>query len=128
MKFSMIAATGLMALAMSQGAQAAGDADKGKTLFIQCRACHTVDAGAPNTIGPNLSGIVGSKAATQVKYVYSPMMAKSGLVWTTANLDKFLTRPSAVVPGTKMAFGGVAAPKSREDIIAYLATLKGPTR
>ncbi len=128
MKFSMIAATGLIALATSQGALAAGDAAKGKTLFLQCRACHTVDAGAPNTVGPNLSGIVGAKSATQVKYVYSPSMTKAGLVWNAATLDKFLTRPSALVPGTKMAFGGVVAPKSREDIIAYLATLKGPAR
>lgn len=105
----------------------AGNAATGAKLFLQCRACHTVGA-MPSTIGPNLNGVVGSKAGSAPKYTYSPAMAKSGLVWNWATLDKFLIKPTAVVPGTKMTFSGVAAPQARADIIAYLATQKGPRR
>jgi cytochrome c len=38
-------------------------------------------------------------------------------------LDKWLTQPTAVAPGTKMAFQGVSSEESRRDIIAYLSTL-----
>lgn len=102
----------------------AGDAALGGKLFIQCRACHTAEAGKPNGVGPNLSGIVGRKAATRAGYAYSPAMTNAGFVWNAANLDAFLTKPSARVPGTKMSFVGVGNPKNRADIIAYLGTLK----
>ena len=110
---------------MPQPAVAAGDPVFGGKLFIQCRACHTVGAAERNGIGPNLNGIVGRKAGTRDGYVYSPAMAKAGIVWTPANLDRFLAKPSAVVPGTKMAFAGVAAQKGRDDLVAYLTMQRG---
>jgi cytochrome c len=117
------------ALSAPQAARAAdGNAAAGQKLFIQCRACHTVAAGAAHGVGPNLNGVVGTKAGSKRGYVYSSPMAKSGVVWNNASLDRFLTRPSAMVPGTKMAFAGVAAQKTRADIVAYLATLKAPRR
>jgi cytochrome c len=124
-----LAATFLVAaLALSQPARAAGDAAMGQKLFLQCRACHTIDTAGTNAVGPNLRGVVGSKAAAKSDYPYSPAMIQSGIVWTPVNLDIFLTRPSAMVPGTKMAFAGVPAKAMRDDVIAYLATLTGPRR
>ncbi len=117
-----------LTLAASNPAQAAGDPVMGGRLFLQCRACHTVGPAENSGVGPNLNGVVGAKAASRAGYSYSPAMAKSGLVWTPATLDTFLTKPSALVPGTKMPFAGVASPKSREDLIAYLATLQGAQR
>lgn len=117
-----------VAAALPHGAQAAGDPATGAKLFLQCRACHTVGAGEASGVGPNLSGVVGAKAASKPGYVYSPALAKAGIVWTPTTLDTFLTRPSTLVPGTKMAFSGVAAPKARADLIAYLATLKPARR
>lgn len=114
--------------AASAPALAAGDAAMGAKLFLQCRACHTQAAGDRNGVGPNLNGIVGAKAAQREGFVYSAPMAASGLVWTPANLDKFLTRPGALVPGTKMIFGGIAAQKARDDVIAYLGTLQASKR
>lgn len=123
--FLRLAAVTATALALPQAALAAGDAVNGGKLFAQCRACHTTGAGERNGLGPNLNGVVGAKSGTRAGYAYSPAMAKANLVWTPATLDKFLTRPSALVPGTKMAFAGVAAAKSRDDLIAYLTTFPG---
>jgi cytochrome c len=106
-------------------AQAAGDATKGSRLFLQCRACHTVDPALLSGVGPNLSGVTGAKAGTRPGYVFSKALSGSGIVWTPTTLDAWLKRPSALVPGSKMAFAGIAAPQARQDVIAYLATLKG---
>jgi cytochrome c len=112
------------AMAGQAPATAAPNPVRGGKLFLQCAACHTVAPGGANTVGPNLSGIFGAKAASRAGYSYSPALMKSALVWDAANLDGFIKRPSQKVPGTKMAFGGVADPTARADLIAYLATLK----
>lgn len=119
----MAFAVGLSALASSAPAMAA-DAVRGGKLFLQCAACHGVAPGGAHSVGPNLAGIVGAAAATRPGYTYSQALAKSGLTWDAASLDIFLKRPTQAVPGTKMAFAGVADPKARADLIAYLATLK----
>ncbi len=101
-----------------------GDAAIGARLFMQCRACHTVERGGANGVGPNLAGVMGAKAGFHPGYKYSEAMAKAQLSWTPATMDAWLKRPSAVVPGTKMSFPGMPNPKARADMIAYLATLK----
>lgn len=121
---SIVVPSLLAALLTPQMASAEGNAALGGKMFLQCRACHTVAAGDRNGIGPNLNSIVNAKAASRAGFTYSPALSKAGIVWTPAKLDAFLTRPSALVPGTKMAFPGIANPKSRADMIAYLATLK----
>jgi len=126
MMFPLAAA--VAAIAAPQIAHAAGDPVVGGKMFIQCRACHTINAGDRNGVGPNLNGVVGRKAGTRAGYSYSPAMTASGVAWTAVTLDAFLARPSAKVPGTKMAFAGVAAKKTRDDIIAYLASVPAPKR
>lgn len=109
----------LSAVAASAHAQ---DAAAGKRAFLKCVACHSLAKGAPNKIGPNLFGVVGRKAGTAPGFRYSAAMkAKAGAItWDAASLDKWLTRPSTVVPGTSMAFGGVPNPAERAAIIGYL--------
>lgn len=121
MKIKLITAT-LAAIAAAAPA-AAQDAKAGEKAFVQCKTCHSVVAGQ-NRIGPSLAGVVGRKAGTYAKYSYSPAMKAKGVVWTEANLDTYLTKPQAYVKGTKMAFAGIADPKKRKDVIAYLKTLK----
>lgn len=104
-------------------AAAAGDAANGAKLFAQCKICHSVEPGK-NGLGPTLHGIVGSKAAEVAGFNFSPAMKASGLTWTDATLNDYLIAPMKKVPGTKMAFAGVANEKNRADIIAYLNTLK----
>lgn len=101
----------------------AGDAAHGKSLYAQCRSCHTPEE---NSVGPKHCDVVGRKAASLPDYQYSPAMRKSGLTWTPENLDRFLHKPAAFVPGNYMPFAGIAKAKDRADIIAYLATLRCP--
>lgn len=110
--------------ALAQTAVPAGNAATGKLVFLQCQACHAVAPGGPTLVGPDLQGVYGRKAAALPSYDYSAALKASGLVWNTANLNRWLTDPSLLVPGTKMAFTGIASPALRADVIAYLATLK----
>ena len=87
--------------------------------FAVCKACHSVEPGK-NGIGPSLAGIYGDKAATVPGYDFSDAMKSSGLTWNQATLDRYLTDPRGVVPGTKMGFGGLADAAKRQAIIDYL--------
>jgi cytochrome c len=101
-------------------AEAVADPNAPPAAFAQCAACHKVEAGAPNGLGPNLHGVVGHKAALVVGFNYSPAMKTSGLTWDEATLDKYLTNPRAMVVGTKMSFAGQPDAAKRAEIIAWL--------
>jgi cytochrome c2 len=90
--------------------------------FAQCKACHSVEPGK-NGIGPSLAGIFGDRAAIVPGFEFSDAMKNSGLTWNQATLDRYLTDPRGVVPGTKMAFGGVKDAAKRQEIINYLKTI-----
>lgn len=85
-----------------------------------CSVCHAVDPAKPSTLGPNLARVAGRKAGSLPGYAYSPAMAKAGFVWDAAALDRFLAKPQAVVPGTRMGFAGITNPADRKDVIAFL--------
>ena len=122
-RFSLFALSATLGLALTSPAHAApsaGDAVLGKRLFLRCAACHAVSASAPAKVGPHLQAIVGRSSASVATYRYSPALQGAKLVWTEANLDRWLTRPTALVPGTIMAFAGVPDAAERTAIIAYL--------
>ena len=87
--------------------------------FAVCKACHSVEPGK-NGIGPSLAGIWGEKAGAVPGFEFSQPMKDSGLTWNQATLDRYLTDPRGVVPGTKMAFGGVADAAKRQAIIDWI--------
>ena len=97
-----------------------GDPAHGKALYQGCQACHSIDE---NDIGPRHRGVVGRRAGSIQDYSYSPALKNSGLTWDEATLDRWLTNPSALVPGTKMFFKLDAA-QDRADVISYLESLK----
>lgn len=97
-----------------------GDASRGKALYQACEACHSID---DNDIGPRHRGVVGRRAGSLNDYVYSDALKKSGIVWDESTLSRWLTDPSAMVPGTKMFFK-IDSPQNRADIIAYLKEQK----
>jgi cytochrome c len=99
-----------------------GNAADGQRDFSRCAACHAVqpDHGG---IGPSLAAVVGRQSGTAAGYHHSPAMAGAHITWDDASLDRFLTNPQSVVRGTKM-FIAVTDPQQRQDIIAYLETLK----
>ncbi len=97
----------------------AADVEKGKAVFEQCAACHSLDGGG-DTDGPTLKGVIGRKAGSLEDYRYSAAMKRSDVTWDAAALDKYLTDPQAFIPGNRMAFAGIGDKAQRDDLIAYL--------
>jgi cytochrome c len=119
---SVILALSLLA-GRAAGPAVAADVEAGKTAFKKCALCHTTEAGK-NKIGPSLFGIVGRKSATLEDFNYSEGMKKFDHTWDEETLDTYLADPRATVPGTKMIFPGIKDKAERDDVIAYLETLK----
>jgi cytochrome c len=114
------AASVVAAMPASADSAPNGDAAHGKALYQGCEACHSID---DNDLGPKHRGVVGRRAGSVEDYSYSTALKNSGLTWDKATLDRWLTNPSALVPGTKMFFK-IDDPQARADIIAYLQELK----
>ena len=113
------------------GASATTDADPaastamaGEKSFAKCAACHKVQKGAPQGVGPNLHGIVGKAVGSAEGYNYSVAMKTHGGVWDAATLDAYLENPRKAIPGTKMAFAGINNAEERKILIDYLAAQK----
>ncbi|MCJ2006565.1 c-type cytochrome [Methylobacterium sp. J-092] len=111
----------LATILLPMAAHAEGDIVAGEKAFAPCKACH---AFGKNGVGPNLTGVVGRKSASEEGYNYSAAMKSSGITWDEANLHEWLKNPKAKVPGTKMIFAGYPDDKKIDDLIAYLATKK----
>ncbi len=110
----------VVGLTLALPALAASD---GETLFRQrCQICHSVAATGAAGVGPNLKGVAGRKAAATT-FNYSPALKKSTLIWTQPNLDKYLTAPTVLVPGTRMVIK-VTDPAQRAAVIKYLSTVR----
>lgn len=124
MKAIFAAALAVALVSGSAFAAPAGDPAKGEKIFQRCKACHTAEKGGAAKVGPNLWGVVGRKSASMDGFNYSPAMKAAGKTWDAATLDVYLTKPAAMVPGTRMAFPGLPAEGDRADVIAYLSTLK----
>jgi cytochrome c len=99
---------------------ATADLKRGQTLFLQCRACHSLKAGEPNKVGPNLYGMFGRKAGLAPGFAYSPALTDADVIWTPEALDAWLLRPSEFLPGNRMVFIGVKKAADRANLIAYL--------
>lgn len=102
------------------------DLDNGQAKFAICKTCHNVAKGAGNMTGPDLYDVFGKKAGTSPGFVYSDGLKALGVTWDTASLDKWITNPHAMVPGTKMTYIGMSSAKDRTDLIAYLKTVTSP--
>jgi cytochrome c2 len=98
----------------------AADVEKGKAVFEQCAACHSLD-GSGDYDGPTLKGVIGRKAGSLEDYRYSAAMKRSDVTWDAGTLDKYVTDPQAFIPGNRMAFAGISEKTQRDDLIAYLA-------
>lgn len=110
-----------LAVLAASPASAAGDVEKGQTLYnSRCGGCHSVQT---NRIGPKHLGVVGRKAGNVPGFEYSAALKKAKFAWTPKQLDKWLQGPSKLVPGTVMFFT-VPNAADRAAIIAYLAVAK----
>jgi cytochrome c len=100
----------------------AQDIATGEQVFrTNCSICHTTYPGR-NYTGPSLFGVVNRQSGDAPNYQYSAAMQKAHLTWTPETLDRWLTSPRQLVPGTRMTFPGLKDPKLRADLISYLAT------
>ena len=98
-----------------------GDATRGERLFNQqCKACHTVEKGGRNGIGPNLFGMFGQKAGAVEGFSFSEAMQKSGIVWDDKTMAEYLKDPKGRVPDGKMVYAGLKQQAQLDDMIAYL--------
>jgi cytochrome c2 len=97
----------------------AADVEKGKAVFEQCAACHSLD-GSGDYDGPTLKDVVGRKAGSLEDYRYSAAMKRSDVVWDASTLDEYVADPQALIPGNRMAFAGIADKGERDDLIAFL--------
>jgi cytochrome c2 len=96
--------------------------EMGQRLFRQCGVCHNAGAGLPHRVGPNLYGVVGAEAGRHPDFAYSRALQRSGLVWDEETLSAYLEDPRAIIPGGRMAYGGMPSEADRRDLIAYLET------
>lgn len=100
------------------------DVTKGQAVFAKCMACHTVDQGGANGIGPNLYGVMGEGIGTgHAGFAFSSALTGKGGTWTFENMDAWLKSPRAFADGTKMSFAGLGNAEDRANILVYLNSL-----
>jgi len=98
------------------------DPAKGEKVFAKCAACHTVNSGGANGIGPNLFGIVGKPHGAHPGFAYSDGLKSKPGNWDFAAMNEWLTSPRDYAPGTKMTFAGLGNAEDRANLIAWLNT------
>ena len=99
---------------------AMGDVERGEKIFKKCAACHSINKGGKNKIGPALYNVVGRKVGKISNYKYSKALATYDKNWDFKELNGFLTKPAKWVKGTKMSYAGLRKEKDRASIIKYL--------
>jgi cytochrome c len=122
--------TMVASLVRGEPASGTGDPVRGATVFQTCAACHSTAPGEHMT-GPSLANIWQRKAGTVEGFLrYSEAMKRVDIVWSEPALDRWLSNPEALIPGTSMTFPGLRDSKARADVIAYLKAAsegKAPT-
>lgn len=108
----------------ASGAAIGCDRERGERVFTKCAICHAKDAAQPSPVGPHLQSVIGRQAATLPQFKYSKAMREFRQTWTSELLDRFLSDPMGVVPGTVMAFTGLRDAGDRAAVICLLQVSK----
>ena len=99
---------------------AMGDLAHGEKVFKKCAACHSINKGGKNNIGPALYNVVGRKIGSISDYKYSKALSEYEKEWNFEELNGYLIKPAKWIKGTKMAFAGLRKEKDRASVIMYL--------
>ncbi len=101
----------------------------------QCAECHALpgDSYTRRRSAPPLDGILSRQVGGLDSFRYSKAFRDRQLdrdrgdAWTLDSLDRYIEDPEWFVPGTRMAYAGLADANARRDLIAFLSCA-GPQR
>lgn len=99
---------------------AKADVAAGEAVFKKCIACHTINDGGANGIGPNLYNSLGKPHGHVAGFAYSDALTSIEGDWNFDNMNAWLISPRKYAPGTKMTFAGLGKPEDRANVIAYM--------
>lgn len=99
---------------------AKADMAAGEAVFKKCVACHTINEGGANGIGPNLYDSLGKPHGHVPGFAYSDALTSIEGDWNFDNMNAWLISPRKYAPGTKMTFAGLGKPEDRANVIAYM--------
>ena len=97
-----------------------GDVEHGKKVFKKCAACHSINQGGKNKIGPKLWNVMFRPVGSITDYKYSKALSGYKKDWTWEEMNGFLIKPSAWIKGNKMGFAGLKKDEDRASVILYL--------
>jgi cytochrome c len=97
------------------------DAAKGAEVFKKCTACHSINAGGANGVGPNLHGVMGEDIASAARgFAFSAALQAVEGSWDFQKMDAWLKSPRKFADGTKMTFAGLGNAQDRANVLVYL--------
>ena len=99
---------------------AMADVAHGEKIFKKCKACHSINEGGGNKIGPKLWNVMFRPVGSIADYKYSKALSSYGKEWSWKEMNGFLIKPSVWIKGNKMGFAGLKSEKDRASVILYL--------
>jgi len=99
---------------------ATADVAHGEKIFKKCKACHSINAGGGNKIGPKLWNVMFRPVGSIADYKYSKALSSYGKEWNWEEMNGFLIKPSQWIKGNKMGFAGLKDERDRASVILYL--------
>ena len=99
---------------------ALGNVEHGKKVFKKCAACHSINQGGKNKIGPALWSVMKRKSGELSNYNYSKALLNHDKTWSFSELNGFLLKPATWIRGNKMGFAGLKDEKDRASVILYM--------
>ena len=99
---------------------ALGSVEHGKNVFKKCAACHSINEGGKNKIGPKLWSVMFRPVGAITDYKYSKALSEYKKNWSWEEMNGFLLKPSAWIKGNKMGFAGLKKDEDRASILLYL--------
>jgi len=99
---------------------AMADVAHGEKVFKKCKACHSINAGGGNKIGPKLWNVMFRPVGSIADYKYSKALISYGKEWNWKEMNGFLIKPAKWIKGNKMGFAGLKDERDRASVILYL--------